>query len=214
MTTTKLGNLAGAIAAVSLLGASAAHAVTFAIDPNPGGTQLYLNSAKSASSSFGTVLSTNDVAISVTGNGDFANGFSSIKPIKDGTLTELVFTPVDPNAFDAFSFRGQDLVAGQVIDVIVQDNQGNAPVTLQFTEGGANQNFSRDGVIAALTGETIKSVEIVNSGGFKEAKQFEFLSVGSNPTGVPEPATWAVMLIGFGAIGAKMRHSRRQARLA
>ena len=31
---------------------------------------------------------------------------------------------------------------------------------------------------------------------------------GNNPGGVPEPATWAMMLLGFGAIGAAMR--RRQ----
>ncbi len=28
---------------------------------------------------------------------------------------------------------------------------------------------------------------------------------------VPEPATWAVMLVGFGAVGAAMRGSRRKA---
>ena len=29
--------------------------------------------------------------------------------------------------------------------------------------------------------------------------------------GVPEPATWAMMLVGFGAIGATLRGSRRRA---
>ncbi len=29
--------------------------------------------------------------------------------------------------------------------------------------------------------------------------------------GVPEPATWAMMLIGFGAVGSAMRRSRRKA---
>jgi len=28
---------------------------------------------------------------------------------------------------------------------------------------------------------------------------------------VPEPATWAMMLLGFGAIGLSMRHRRRKA---
>jgi hypothetical protein len=31
----------------------------------------------------------------------------------------------------------------------------------------------------------------------------------SAPTGVPEPATWAMMLLGFGAIGYSMRRNRR-----
>jgi hypothetical protein len=34
----------------------------------------------------------------------------------------------------------------------------------------------------------------------------------SPPTGVPEPATWAMMLLGFGGIGMAMRRSRRRNR--
>ncbi len=38
--------------------------------------------------------------------------------------------------------------------------------------------------------------------------------VGQSGGAVPEPATWALMLIGFGAAGATLRRSRRQAALA
>jgi hypothetical protein len=31
--------------------------------------------------------------------------------------------------------------------------------------------------------------------------------------GVPEPATWAMMLLGFGAVGVGMRRNRRKAKL-
>jgi PEP-CTERM motif len=34
--------------------------------------------------------------------------------------------------------------------------------------------------------------------------------VNLTPTGVPEPATWAAMLLGFGAVGVAMRTSRRR----
>lgn len=185
--------------------------VLFQVEASPGGTHLMLTKAKDASSSTGSVLSTDDVAIAVTGNADFADGFSTIKPSTDVKLTMLTFTPTDANAFDSFSFRGQDLVAGQVIDVIIQDNQGNAPVTLSFTEGNANQDFTRDGIIAALNGETIKSIEISNSGGFKEAKEFEFDQAGVviNPLGgAPEPATWLMLIAGFGLVGAATRYRR------
>jgi hypothetical protein len=40
-------------------------------------------------------------------------------------------------------------------------------------------------------------------------------NVGANTfSATPEPATWAVMMIGFGAIGAMIRRSRRRASLA
>ena len=34
------------------------------------------------------------------------------------------------------------------------------------------------------------------------------------PPGVPEPATWALMMMGFGGLGASLRHNRRRAALA
>ena len=35
----------------------------------------------------------------------------------------------------------------------------------------------------------------------------------SNVAAVPEPATWAMLLVGFGAVGYSMRRSPREARL-
>jgi hypothetical protein len=40
-----------------------------------------------------------------------------------------------------------------------------------------------------------------------------YAKVGSGAPAVPEPATWALMLLGFGAIGFKMRRSRKAASL-
>lgn len=201
------------IASIAVLGfASAAQAsVLFEVDTNPGGTKLFLDAAKDATSSFGTVVTTDDVAISVTGVADFSNGFATIKPVKNVQLTTLNFTPVNANEFNSFSFRGQDDVTGQVIDVIIQDNQGNLPQTITFTEGSKDQDFARQGIIAAMSGETIKSIEIIDSGGFKQAEQFEFDLAGGVGThgAVPEPATWAMFLIGFGAMGFMMRGLRR-----
>jgi hypothetical protein len=104
--------------------------------------------------------------------------------------------------------------------VIVTDNQGDPAQTLTFMIAKANQDFGFDGIISA-DGGTIKSVELLlASPGFKEGKQFEFDCVvtsascpnngkGGGGGGVPEPATWALMLIGVSGVGAMMRSRRR-----
>jgi hypothetical protein len=197
---------AGAAASLLTIGlGGSAHAVTlFMADSNPGGAKLNLVAAKDASSSTAEVLNPDDVVISVVGPSDFANGFANIKPAGQVALTDLIFTPLSATAFDSFSFRGQDVASDQTINVIVTD-QGGLTQTISFTVDKANQDFARLGVIAAMPGETIKSVEIQNSGGFKEAKQFEFdLAL------VPEPSTWAMLITGFGLVGASLRWARRR----
>jgi hypothetical protein len=72
------------------------------------------------------------------------------------------------------------------------------------------------GIIAqAGSGETIQSISIFDSGGFKEGKQFTFDSVGITP-GVPEPATWAMMILGLFGVGfmAYRRKGATQLRIA
>jgi hypothetical protein len=203
--------LAGAAVIAAMGFATSSQAMTFfKIESNPSGEQLFLSKATDATASTGTVGS-DTVSISAASAADFASGFANIKPA-NGDLTTLTFTPTNANVFDSFSFRGQDLVANQLIRVIVQDNQGDAAEEFDFTEGKANQDFARDGIIAAGTGKTIKSVELINSGGFKEAKQFEFDVSGVNGA-IPEPATWAMMLVGFGGLGAAIR-ARRSRRVA
>lgn len=200
---TSIGITAALALAVSAV-ATASHA-TFIIDPNPSNKiALNLNEVSkknAATTDFGSVLAANDVAITVNTPSAFSSGAATIIA-NTGTLTTLTFTPVNPNAFSDFSFRGQDLVANQVIDVTVQDNQGGAAQTFTFQEGGANQDFTRNGIIS-LDGETIKSVTISNSGGFKEAKQFAF-----SPAIVPEPATWGLMMLGSALAGAAIRRRR------
>jgi hypothetical protein len=182
----------------------------FQIDSTPGGTKLFLNNVKNSATSTGTVINTDDVGISVIGNSDFANGWSNIKPIKDGSLTSLTFTPVNGNAFGGFSFRGQVLSANQLLTVTVQDNQGDLAESFNFTIPNANADFGRLGIISNTLGKTIQYVTLYSAGGFKEGKQFAFtkaLDDGGGGTGsdVPEPASWMMMILGMGLVGVGMR---------
>jgi hypothetical protein len=192
--------LSGALA----LSASA----TFIVDPDPGGAKLFIDVANKNVSDFEGFVGANNssaphVDIHTTGNVDTGSGFATIKPIKDGSLTELIFTPEDPNLFADFSFRGQLLAdAGGMVTVTVQDNQGNSPQTFTFTGLGSNADFARQGIIS-LDGETIQSVTLTSD--FKEVKQIEF----SFSQRVPESGTTAILLgCGLAAIGLVGRHLR------
>lgn len=162
-----------ALTAALTLSASA----TFIVDPNPGGEKLFIDVANKSVSDFEGFVGANHpsaphVDIHTTGNVDTGSGFANIKSIKDGLLTQLIFTPANPNLFADFSFRGQlEGDANGTVTVVVQDNQGDPFQTFAFSGLGANADFARQGIIS-LVGETIKSITLISD--FKEVKQIEF----------------------------------------
>ena len=81
--------------------------------------------------------------------------------------------------------------AGDVFNQVVNNLQGSnifniiAPAGTVYTSG----------TLVSTTG-----------GAFQDFKQLRVVAAGA----VPEPATWAMMLLGFGAMGASLRRSRRR----
>jgi hypothetical protein len=202
-------------AVLACLGLSPAHA-TFMIDSNPNGIALNLDKATDVGTFTGQVFTANDVSISTNVNVDTSSGAATIKPTSSSELlTTVTFTPSDPNLFDGFSSRGQFLATGMgALVFTVQDNQGDLPQTFKFDIDKANADLGPFGIIAlAGSGETIKSISIFDVDGFKEAKQFTFDGVGVTPS-VPEPATWAVVILGFMGIGSVGYRRRAKAALA
>ena len=178
-----------ALTGVLTLSASA----TFMIDPDPGGAKLFIDNANKNVSDFEGFVGANNssaphVDIHTTGNVNTGSGFATIKPIKNGSLTELVFTPEDPNLFSDFSFRGQLLAdADGIVNLSVTDNLGITQ-TFTFTGLGSNADFARQGIIS-LDGETIQSVTLTSD--FKEVKQIEFSGAG---VVVPDSGATAMLL--------------------
>ena len=156
------------------LGAPGAAHATFIIDLScgqskcDGGTDFKNDSANKDVSTFtGTVGGHAGTAVTVDtiGNIDTGAGFSTITPIKGGTLTSLTFTPTDDTLFTDFSFRGQLAPVGDtgVINVAWTDSN-NLSGTLQFTGiPGPDTDFDRLGIVS--TDETLKSVEVFTTGG-------------------------------------------------
>jgi hypothetical protein len=195
-----------ALASVVALSAGAANAALFIVDPSPSQKDMVkLSEEHGMTSDPASVENPNDVTITTNVAANFSSGDATIKPAGTALLTDIIFTPTNPTEFGDFSFRGQDIAADQTIVLKVTDQNG-ATQTFDFSEGAANQDFDRQGIVAAMPGETIKSIELMDSGGFEEAKQFAFsLAAGV----VPEPGVWTMLLFGVGLTGAALRASRR-----
>ena len=69
---------------------------------------------------------------------------------------------------------------------------------------------------ASLIASGIRSVQFYTGAGdpFPGSVYFDNLKVGKLSAGVPEPASWAMMLLGFGGIGSLIRNRRRAVSLA
>jgi hypothetical protein len=128
---------------------------------------------------------------------DVANGFATIKP-DTGTLAQLTFAPAATNvsSYGDFFFEGQ-LIAPGTVTVTITDIFNNV-FTGTSASIAANTDFAGFGGWSA-DGDVIKSILVTTSstGGFKEVKHIEF-SVAS---AVPEPSTWAMMILGFAGVG-------------
>src|SRR5437016_11199148 len=71
---------------------------TFIIDPDPGGEKLFIDVANKDVSDFQGFVGANNssaphVGIHTTGNVNTGSGFANLKPVKNGSPTELTFTP-------------------------------------------------------------------------------------------------------------------------
>jgi hypothetical protein len=75
-------------------------------------------------------------------------------------------------------------------------------------DGGQGTFFFRFDAGAGVDSIAITDRLNSNATGLSNAALFQ-----TGVSAVPEPATWAMMLIGFGAIGGSMRHRRRQTKV-
>jgi hypothetical protein len=169
---------------------------------------------------------TDNVNVSTIGTiSNLGNGFGSV----DGTdskgdfLTSLTFTPA-ATTFDGLFFRGQlqdintktpDPLNGEVIITV------NGTDTFTVKNLGIEEDITDLGVEAIDDSTAITSITIAAGPGeyFKEFKQVTLSGVPGvvgtgGGGGIPEPATWIVMLAGFGLAGTLLRRHRVLQRVA
>jgi subtilisin-like proprotein convertase family protein len=93
------------------------------------------------------------------------------------------------------------------------DDEAAIPVSAINTAGGAFRPF---GLLSAFDGATSTGQWTLR---FEDASSGDIGNLGSwtlslSSPGIPEPATWAMMILGFGGVGATMRSVRRRAATA
>lgn len=117
----------------------------------------------------------------------------------DGALNSVTFALAGGLVFTNFEFDLQDSLSTPQ-NVVLTTNLGNHTY-LNLSGNGANWAG------AASSGEFFNSVTWAASGsGYDDMKQ---LRIGGITAAVPEPGTWAMMLVGLGGVAWALRRKRQ-----
>jgi PEP-CTERM motif len=143
-------------------------------------------------------------------NGD-ASGQATITSAVDDILSQLTFT-LATDTFTGAIFDLDNVGNGGPIDLILYTDNGDSDTYHLSTSAGTNWFYILADAGTTYTSGSFTTASTANgtdfNGGFDSFKQLR-LQLGS-AAAVPEPATWAMMLLGFGGIGFAMRRGRKQ----
>jgi PEP-CTERM motif len=170
------------------------------------------NNGQSADVTFGGFNgSLANEAIHITGT----NGGAGYASITDSTLNDInnfyaLIVDVTSSDFNQYMFSVQ-LVNEGTINVYYLLSGGSwnyasldpaDPSAGIFQPANGNNTY-------VLQGGVFTAIMIRSTSPIKEFKQ-QSITLGSIPAPLPEPGTWALMLLGFGGIGLALRRGRRR----
>jgi PEP-CTERM motif len=157
-------------------------------------TKLFLVSADNVTAFDANYSSQNGTPtfhFTTTGVVDVANGFSTVNPDVRGTFTSLTINAPTDYTFKDFNFS----ILATPDFMVTASNGGVVHVT-----DTPNGNVDWTAFTLSAAGLTSVTITAENGGFFKEMKQFQISGL-EQVAAVPEPATWAMMLLGFAGVG-------------
>jgi hypothetical protein len=166
---------------------------------------LFLAAASTANAATYVYSVTDDSG--VVASGDFTTDASNDITAFTGALTGAFFAPTTgaisftPNADGSNAFYSPSgfFIVDDVYNPTAAPGANLDVDGILFSVAGSEYNLWGNGVGAPYTLE--------NNQGVAE-------SVSFSAAAVPEPATWAMMFVGFGGLGVAMRNSRRKLAVA
>jgi hypothetical protein len=212
-----------AVAAAGLIAAPAA-AVTL-VSSLPGAPDPGIPSGFTTVVTFDTP-SAAGIINSVTGNVITAAGsVGGQRAAPAGTPVGGVYQSIGTGGTSSFDFSGYlrdrpltglSLYWGSVDDYNFIDFYSRSGALLQTISGTDLPQFDGDQT-APITNRrltfAIDAVDDVTRLVFRSTGEaFEFDTIAVSPDPVPEPGTWAMLIAGFGLVGAAMRRRQRQVR--
>jgi hypothetical protein len=224
-----------ALAASMTLAAAAPASAAVTLTLNPGGQlSVKLYNAGDQNGDNEVFLETNtspNYLVKAVGDRNLdvdGNGFAIItgEPLgKSDNLDfdSITFSPVNPLlGFQNFQFMVQDdntlNPSNPAAPTFLISWTANSGVGGAFVSLSGNKNYQLD----ATTGDFITSVKLSNLTGYAKLKGEDTPGVGGDflhvkqisynaiVAAVPEPSTWAMMLLGFFGAGALLRSNRRR----
>jgi len=160
-------------------------------------------------------LTFGDVSISfLAGTGTFEVQNQNPGPPVSGHVLISYFTNPGPGAFQATFAGGANTVSIGVNDYGADDDEVHLRAYDSLDNLLDSAFFLIPPVLGSGTTLTVSSstpisrVEWNETGSFAGAVYWDNLSYSLN-SGVPEPSTWAMMLLGFGGLGSVLRSRRR-----